>query len=81
MKGLKNLERLDNAIEELNDLIKENNNINKDKANNIINEFNDVYIAIEDDMFSYMSKIEEMEDDLEFLQNKDEFYYDCHEEL
>ena len=72
MKELKNLERLDNAIDKLNDLIGENNN----SCNNIINEFNDIYIGLENDMFSYMNKIEEMEDDINFLRNKDEFYYD-----
>ena len=82
MIEFKNLERLGNAIEKLNDLIEEDNNkINQTEANNIINELNDIYIGLEDDLFSYTTKIEEMEEDLECIRNKSYFDYNVNEEF
>ena len=82
MIQFKNLERLGNAIEKLNDLMEEDNNkINQTEANNIINEFNDIYIGLEDDLFSYTTKIEEMEEDLECIRNKSYFDYNVNEEF
>lgn len=82
MLGFKNLERLSSAIDKLNDLIeKDNEEINQTKANNIISEFNDIYVGLEDDLLSYTTKIEQMEEDLECIRNKSYFDYNINEEF
>ncbi len=82
MLGFKNLERLSSAIDKLNDLIeKDNEEINQTKANNIISEFNDIYVGLEDDLLSYTTKIEQMEEDLECIRNKSYFDYNVNEEF
>lgn len=82
MLGFKNLERLSSAIDKLNDLIeKDNEKINQTKANNIISEFNDIYVGLEDDLLSYTTKIEQMEEDLECIRNKSYFDYNVNEEF
>ena len=82
MLGFKNLERLSSAIDKLNDLIKKDNEeINQTKANNIISEFNDIYVGLEDDLLSYTTKIEQMEEDLECIRNKSYFDYNVNEEF
>lgn len=82
MLEFKNLERLSSAIDKLNDLIeKDNEEINQTKANNIISEFNDIYVGLEDDLLSYTTKIEQMEEDLECIRNKSYFDYNVNEEF
>lgn len=82
MLEFKNLERLSSAIDKLNDLIeKDNEEINQTKANNIISEFNDIYVGLEDDLLSYTTKIEQMEEDLECIRNKSYFDYNINEEF
>lgn len=82
MLEFKNLERLSSAIDKLNDLIeKDNEEIKQTKANNIISEFNDIYVGLEDDLLSYTTKIEQMEEDLECIRNKSYFDYNVNEEF
>lgn len=74
MAKIKSLEKLDNTIGELENAVKtDKESVNKATINNLINEFNNVYSLIEDDLYSYQNKIEEMEDNIVSLINRDDF--------
>lgn len=74
--NFKSLKRLDSVIDELNLLAQ---TINNEKYNKIIKELNEVYSDLEDDVSSCEAAIEEMEEEVYILRDKENYlldYYD-----
>ena len=67
--SFKNLDKLDGAIELINNV----NEIILDQKTikEIVDKLNNIYSLIEDDYFNYTNKIEELEQELDYYTNKD----------
>ena len=67
--SFKNLDKLDGAIELINnvsEIILDQKTIKE-----IVDKLNNIYSLIEDDYFNYTNKIEELEQELDYYINKD----------